>query len=323
MNRKTGLMVVLAAAGLCASAATAGPLRKDGKSLNVARVAPGTYVPTPNNPMDANFSENFDSYANGSGILGQGGWIPWNIPLLSYPPGFPPDGFVDNAQSSSSPNSLRIQLGTATTSQTDAVHKITAVGGKWTASIKSYVPSTSTGDGYFILNNVYNDTIPVPVANWSVQVHMNPATGLVTSDFCTPACTLPLITNQWVEIKCNIDLTVTPNGTLDIFYNGQPLAVGKPWLGNVSTPTGGALEIQAVDLYSDTNTGMYFDDFKVTQVVTCYPDCNGDGVLGLADFGCFQTKFALGDPYADCNGDGILGLADFGCFQTKFALGCP
>jgi hypothetical protein len=27
--------------------------------------------------------------------------------------------------------------------------------------------------------------------------------------------------------------------------------------------------------------------------------------------------------YADCNGDGVLGLADFGCFQTKFALGCP
>jgi hypothetical protein len=55
----------------------------------------------------------------------------------------------------------------------------------------------------------------------------------------------------------------------------------------------------------------------------CYPDCNGDGVLGLADFGCFQTRFALGNMYADCNGDGILGLADFGCFQTKFALGCP
>jgi hypothetical protein len=55
----------------------------------------------------------------------------------------------------------------------------------------------------------------------------------------------------------------------------------------------------------------------------CYPDCNGDGLLNLADFGCFQTKFALQDPYADCNGDGFLGLADFGCFQTKFALGCP
>ncbi|MCC6659260.1 MAG: hypothetical protein IT437_00065 [Phycisphaerales bacterium] len=55
----------------------------------------------------------------------------------------------------------------------------------------------------------------------------------------------------------------------------------------------------------------------------CYPDCNGDGARNLSDFGCFQTKFALGDPYADCNGDGARNLADFGCFTTKFALGCP
>jgi hypothetical protein len=54
-----------------------------------------------------------------------------------------------------------------------------------------------------------------------------------------------------------------------------------------------------------------------------YPDCDFDGVLTIADFGCFLTKFALNDPYADCNGDGILGLADFGCFQTGFAVGCP
>ena len=55
----------------------------------------------------------------------------------------------------------------------------------------------------------------------------------------------------------------------------------------------------------------------------CYPDCNGDLALNLSDFGCFTTKFALGDPYADCNGDTILNLSDFGCFTTKFALGCP
>ncbi len=57
--------------------------------------------------------------------------------------------------------------------------------------------------------------------------------------------------------------------------------------------------------------------------VTCYADCNGDGLLNLADFGCFQTKFATGNMYADCNGDQLLNLADFGCFQTKFAIGCP
>jgi hypothetical protein len=67
---------------------------------------------------------------------------------------------------------------------------------------------------------------------------------------------------------------------------------------------------------SDTSNGA-------TLVVTCYPDCNADGVLNLADFGCFQTRFATAHPYADCNGDGVRNLADFGCFQTKFALGCP
>jgi hypothetical protein len=55
----------------------------------------------------------------------------------------------------------------------------------------------------------------------------------------------------------------------------------------------------------------------------CYPDCDGDGRLTLADFGCFQTRFGLGYPWADCDGDGIRSLADFRCFVTKFALGCP
>ncbi len=54
----------------------------------------------------------------------------------------------------------------------------------------------------------------------------------------------------------------------------------------------------------------------------CYPDCNGDQLLDLADFGCFLTSFATQNPYADCNGDQILDLADFDCFQTKFAIGC-
>jgi hypothetical protein len=55
----------------------------------------------------------------------------------------------------------------------------------------------------------------------------------------------------------------------------------------------------------------------------CYPDCNPDGALTVADFGCFQTKFVQADPYADCDSDGKLTPADFGCFQTKFAAGCP
>ena len=55
----------------------------------------------------------------------------------------------------------------------------------------------------------------------------------------------------------------------------------------------------------------------------CYADCNADGVLTVADFGCFQTRFGAGDLYADCNADGTLTVADFGCFQTRFVTGCP
>ncbi len=55
----------------------------------------------------------------------------------------------------------------------------------------------------------------------------------------------------------------------------------------------------------------------------CYGDCDRDGTLSAADFGCFQTKFVAGESWADCNGSGALTAADFGCFQTKFVQGCP
>jgi hypothetical protein len=54
----------------------------------------------------------------------------------------------------------------------------------------------------------------------------------------------------------------------------------------------------------------------------CYPDCDGDEILSIDDFVCFQTFFAFGDPYADCDGDTILSIDDFVCFQTFFAFGC-
>jgi hypothetical protein len=64
-------------------------------------------------------------------------------------------------------------------------------------------------------------------------------------------------------------------------------------------------------------------EMDLSTIQLCEADCNRDGSLTLSDFGCFQTKFALGDPAADCNKDTYLNLSDFGCFQTKFALGCP
>ena len=78
-----------------------------------------------------------------------------------------------------------------------------------------------------------------------------------------------------------------------------------------------------ITAYGYTGFGSGFASGVLKPLASCYADCNGDGALNLADFGCFQTKFATGDPYADCNGDTALTVADFGCFQTRFVQGCP
>ncbi len=54
----------------------------------------------------------------------------------------------------------------------------------------------------------------------------------------------------------------------------------------------------------------------------CYPDCDGSTVLDIDDFICFQTFYAIGDPYADCDGSTVLDIDDFICFQTFYAVGC-
>ncbi|MFM9995782.1 MAG: FG-GAP repeat domain-containing protein [Phycisphaerales bacterium] len=80
-----------------------------------------------------------------------------------------------------------------------------------------------------------------------------------------------------------------------------------------------------VDVAASFINGSWPQNSSVSVLLNtsgCYPDCNHDCQLTVADFGCFQTKFVLGDMYADCNTDGALTVADFGCLQSAFVLGC-
>jgi outer membrane protein assembly factor BamB len=60
----------------------------------------------------------------------------------------------------------------------------------------------------------------------------------------------------------------------------------------------------------------------------CYANCDlstSAPTLNVADFTCFLTKFATGDPYANCDASTTaptLNVADFTCFLTRFAMGC-
>ncbi|MFM9997257.1 MAG: hypothetical protein ACKVU4_15820 [Phycisphaerales bacterium] len=98
----------------------------------------------------------------------------------------------------------------------------------------------------------------------------------------------------------------------------------------VLTATGGISgQFASVNQPANMPAGLVFsvvyagDAVSVVVGDSCYPDCNDSGTLTVADFGCFQSRYVLGDLYADCNASGTMTVADFGCFQGKYVLGCP
>ena len=201
------------------------------------------------------FAEDFDTYANGSTIAGQGGWETWdNAPGANTT--------VTNAQSFTVPHSL------AVSGPADIVHQFTganaAASATWFARIQTFVPSTATGDMFFILLNQY-----APLGannNWSVQVALCQAgcisgtPGMVAnlggSDVLGTA-TAPLITNQWVELRVEINFTAN---TYSVFYNQQLLET-LPWQQT------GTAQIQAVDLFSQSNTVGFMDGFYLDETL--------------------------------------------------------
>lgn len=91
-------------------------------------------------------------------------------------------------------------------------------------------------------------------------------------------------------------------------------------------PNPGGLYIGGLFYYGGTEYSWHIARWGCPQAPErqpCYPDCDNDGALTLADFGCMTTNHAIRTPYADCDANGQWDLADFQCFQSQFALGCP
>ncbi len=300
-------MLIAAAVGAVTASASAGPTGKGAGPTpagvhRVTRLVPVTGV-------DGGWSDNFDSYAVGSNLGGQGGWAVWYSGGANAP--------ISNAQAASAPNSVAIQTAS------DVVQPFTIAEGQWIFKIKTYVPSTlPPGSGaYLILLNQYGGP-----DNWSLQIALNDTSNggantlpfMVESQFDNGV--LPCLTDQWIEFRAEIDLDIDQ---VTNFYNNQMLGTPHLWTDNNFASGPGITSIAALDLYSPLASPIYFDDASLMPADTCYPDCNQSGTLTIADFGCFQAAFAAGNLYADCNSSGTLTIADFGCFQAAFAAGCP
>lgn len=198
----------------------------------------------PNQPSGLQWQDNFDSYDNGTVLYNVGGWTGWdNNPAAA--------GIVTNVQARSAPHSIEVR------DTSDAIHPFTGFeGGRWTLTAWQYIPSNLSGTTYFVVNSWYQHFGPY---YWTVELHFDPATDLVNDAIRDPggASSLPIVYDQWVEIRCEIDLTAGL-GSISEYYNNQLLFTGNWIAGSI-----GQLNIGNVDLYAPHATPVYYDDLSL------------------------------------------------------------
>lgn len=199
----------------------------------------------------ADWADNFDSYATDLLLHGVGGWKGWGNSSSAA-------AYTRDEYAYSTPNSVEI----ATTS--DLVHEYAGyTSGQWIYTAWQYIPTAFSGESYFILLNQYDDA--GTNNNWSVQLDFNSTTNQVVNTGAS-AGTLPLIKDQWVEIRVEIDLDAD---TQSVYYDDDLLYSGT-WTNEVSG--GGIANIGAVDLFANSASAVYYDNISLTE--TLPPVCS-------------------------------------------------
>ncbi len=193
------------------------------------------------------WADNFDSYTNGQFLDGgsdDGGWKGWdNAPTAG--------AYVTNSQSYSSPNSVDIN------GATDLVHEYEGyTTGQWIYRCMQYVPTEFTGSSYFILLSDYTDGAGQN-NKWALVIRFDATLQVIESE--SDLITLPLITGEWVELRTEIDL----DSDWFQFYYDNSLLIEKAWTACYNNAGDGFLVIDAVDLFANTATSVYYDDISL------------------------------------------------------------
>ena len=185
----------------------------------------------------ADWSDNFDSYALGSGLIGQGGWDGWEGSAAA-------DAFVSDTQALSAPHSL---LSVPTT---DIVQEYTEVSGDWIMTGYCYIPTGSTGKQFFIMLNIYDGS--TSTFNWSVQLEYDADGAIVTDTYSSAVASM--IYDTWVQVRVEIHLDIN---VYELYYNNVFMA------SNAWQDGSGVNEIAALDIYSQGGSSIYWDDLTL------------------------------------------------------------
>jgi len=239
----------------------------------------------------AQFADNFEAYALGSAIEGQGGWHNWDTvnqgnQTINTVVGV--SGAVSPFQGS---RMLRM-IGSQITGNlfSDTVHEMNgpynAGSGGFTFSTRQYIPTALAGTQYVIILNEYFDG--GGPYDWSFQCSFAAATGLVHMDvFNTAAATIVngdqiINFDQWTEVKVEIDLNANTGKS---YYNGVHMwdFVWSDVLG-----AGGSTAIAALDLFPGTE----FTSETFYDVVSLAP-----GIAGIP----IGTNYCITNPNSTGN----------------------
>jgi hypothetical protein len=235
--------------------------------------------------------DNFDSYANGTLLQNVGGWKGWDNVAAAA-------GTVDNSQSRSAPNSIRIDAGV-----TDAIHPlIGAVCGKWTVIVWQRIPTGGLAGGpvYLILNNIYNDGGPY---DFTTQLKCSGTT--IVDDFPRTKAPVPLVFDQWVQIRLEIDLNAN---TITSFYNNTQISTG-------TYAFSGPVSIENIDLFS-FGGACHYDDIMLVpggavNEFDVFPGAGQTGITSISrgNFGTGEGAAWQGYPPSHFRGIGDSGAS--------------
>jgi len=197
--------------------------------------------------LDIIWSDNFDSYTNGQLLDGgadDGGWKGWdNDPAYG--------AFVTNVQSHSTANSVNV------TGSSDLVHEYGySAKINYTFIAWQFIPNDFQGETAFIILSDYEDGAGQGNI-WAVQLAFNSETNEVNSQY--DAETLPLIKGRWVQLRMEINLS---SDKLEMYYDNE-LLKAKNWSDGPNNQGGGPLVIDAIDLFANGASDVYYDDISI------------------------------------------------------------
>lgn len=201
------------------------------------------------------YFEDFESFSVGAPLHDVAGW----------------EGWYDSAGSATSVSERHAFSGTKSIevkSNTDTVQVFDITEGKWVLTAMQYIPSGTSGDTRFHMQNQYQNGAIGRSVQWSFSL----GNGVIGDDYDAGA-SARIVYNEWIELKMIIDLD---NDLLEQYYNGE-LFSSRAWVFS------GSSQIQTINLFGNSASTVYYDDLKVqdylSSLVTAHdPDPESDAI---------------------------------------------